>query len=249
MTIGRIAIVTGSGSGIGRGIASHLIELGYKVAIQDLNPERVAETISLIDPQSKQTIGVVGDVSIPTDVAHCVNKVIAQWGRIDLLVNNAGYCQIKPIMDISHEEITRMFNVHVMGTFLFIQNCVPFMKQQKFGRIVNIVSALGAGASEFTSHYQAAKAAQHSLGKSAAISFAKYGITSNSVSPSTVESNLFYENDQNFLKHMGHGAKEELARRAASKNTEAVMAIDIARAVAFLAESTSNQINGQVLGI
>jgi 3-oxoacyl-[acyl-carrier protein] reductase len=152
-------------------------------------------------------------------------------------------------MDISHEEITRMFNVHVMGTFLFIQNCVPFMKQQKFGRIVNIVSALGAGASEFTSHYQAAKAAQHSLGKSAAISFAKYGITSNSVSPSTVESNLFYENDQNFLKHMGHGAKEELARRAASKNTEAVMAIDIARAVAFLAESTSNQINGQVLGI
>lgn len=249
MTIGRIAIVTGSGSGIGRGIASHLIELGYKVAIQDLNPERVAETISLIDPQSKQTIGVVGDVSIPTDVAHCVNKVIAQWGRIDLLVNNAGYCQIKPIMDISHEEITRMFNVHVMGTFLFIQNCVPFMKQQKFGRIVNIVSALGAGASEFTSHYQAAKAAQHSLGKSAAISFAKYGITSNSVSPSTVESNLFYENDQNFLKHMGHGAKEELARRAASKNTESVMAIDIARAVAFLAESTSNQINGQVLGI
>jgi NAD(P)-dependent dehydrogenase (short-subunit alcohol dehydrogenase family) len=249
VTIGRIAIVTGSGSGIGRGIASHLIELGYKVAIQDLNPERVAETISLIDPQSKQTIGVVGDVSIPTDVAHCVNKVIAQWGRIDLLVNNAGYCQIKPIMDISHEEITRMFNVHVMGTFLFIQNCVPFMKQQKFGRIVNIVSALGAGASEFTSHYQAAKAAQHSLGKSAAISFAKYGITSNSVSPSTVESNLFYENDQNFLKHMGHGAKEELARRAASKNTEAVMAIDIARAVAFLAESTSNQINGQVLGI
>jgi NAD(P)-dependent dehydrogenase (short-subunit alcohol dehydrogenase family) len=249
VTIGRIAIVTGSGSGIGRGIASHLIELGYKVAIQDLNPERVAETISLIDPQSKQTIGVVGDVSIPTDVAHCVNKVIAQWGRIDLLVNNAGYCQIKPIMDISHEEITRMFNVHVMGTFLFIQNCVPFMKQQKFGRIVNIVSALGAGASEFTSHYQAAKAAQHSLGKSAAISFAKYGITSNSVSPSTVESNLFYENDQNFLKHMGHGAKEELARRAASKNTESVMAIDIARAVAFLAESTSNQINGQVLGI
>jgi NAD(P)-dependent dehydrogenase (short-subunit alcohol dehydrogenase family) len=249
VTIGRIAIVTGSGSGIGRGIASHLIELGYKVAIQDLNPERVAETISLIDPQSKQTIGVVGDVSIPTDVAHCVNKVIAQWGRIDVLVNNAGYCQIKPIMDISHEEITRMFNVHVMGTFLFIQNCVPFMKQQKFGRIVNIVSALGAGASEFTSHYQAAKAAQHSLGKSAAISFAKYGITSNSVSPSTVESNLFYENDQNFLKHMGHGAKEDLARRAASKNTESVMAIDIARAVAFLAESTSNQINGQVLGI
>ncbi|MSX26499.1 MAG: SDR family NAD(P)-dependent oxidoreductase, partial [Actinobacteria bacterium] len=136
MTTDRIAIVTGSGSGIGRGIASHLIELGYKVAIQDLNPERVAETISLIDPQSKQTIGVVGDVSIPTDVAHCVNEVIAQWGRIDLLVNNAGYCQIKPIMDISHEEITRMFNVHVMGTFLFIQNCVPFMKQQKFGRIV-----------------------------------------------------------------------------------------------------------------
>ena len=249
MTTDRIAIVTGSGSGIGRGIASHLIELGYKVAIQDLNPERVAETISLIDPQSKQTIGVVGDVSIPTDVAHCVNEVIAQWGRIDLLVNNAGYCQIKPIMDISHEEITRMFNVHVMGTFLFIQNCVPFMKQQKFGRIVNIVSALGAGASEFTSHYQAAKAAQHSIGKSAAISFAKYGITSNSVSPSTVESNLFYENDQNFLKHMGHGAKEELARRAASKDTEAVTTMDIARAVAFLAESNSNQINGQVLGI
>jgi meso-butanediol dehydrogenase/(S,S)-butanediol dehydrogenase/diacetyl reductase len=249
VTVDRVAIVTGSGSGIGRGIASHLVKLGYKVAIQDLQAERVAETIALIDPQSKQTIGVIGDVSNQEDVTNCVNKVIAQWGRVDLLVNNAGFCQIKPIMEISRDEITRMFNVHVMGTFLFIQSCVPFMKQQKFGRIVNIVSALGSGASEFTSHYQAAKAAQHSMGKSAAISFTKYGITSNSVSPSTVESNLFYENDKNFLKYLGHSAKAELERRAASKNTEAVTTMDIARAVAFLAEPSSSQINGQVLGI
>ena len=249
MTTDRIAIVTGSGSGIGRGIASHLIELGYKVAIQDLNPERVAETISLIDPQSKQTIGVVGDVSIPTDVAHCVNEVIAQWGRIDLLVNNAGYCQIKPIMDISHEEITRMFNVHVMGTFLFIQNCVPFMKQQKFGRIVNIVSALGAGASEFTSHYQAAKAAQHSFTKSCALTFRKDGITINSVSPSTVITKLFFENDDNYKKYLGRSAADELARREVASPKGLVTVEEVARVVSFLAKDASGSINGEVIGI
>jgi len=245
----RVAIVTGSGSGIGRAIALHLAELGYKIVVQDLSSERAGQTHELISALGGDSITVIGDVTVAADVERTVAEAIAAWGRIDVHVNNAGFCQIKTFMDISFEEIRKMFEVHVFGTFLFTKAVVPHMQAKQYGRIINIVSAMGNGGSEFTSHYQAAKSAQQSLTRSAAISFIKDGITTNSVSPSTVETNLFLENDANFKKYLGHGADDELKRRAAAIKTTPVEAIDIARAVGFLASPDSHHVNGQVIGI
>lgn len=244
-----VAIVTGSGSGIGRAIALHLAQIGYRTVVQDRSPERAQETCDLISESGGTCIAVVGDVTSPTDVSHTISETLAKWGRIDVLVNNAGYCEIKPFMEISLDEIKRMFDVHVFGTFLFTQACAPHMQANKYGRIVNIISAQGIGGSEFTSHYQAAKSAQHSLTKSSAITFAKDGMTANSISPTTVETNLFYENDANFRKYVGHGAADELKRRAAAIKTTPVQAIDVARAVAFLVDPNSHHINGQVISV
>ena len=244
-----VAIVTGSGSGIGRAIALHLAQIGYRIVVQDRSPERVQETCELISESEGESLGVIGDVTDPEDVTRTISETLAKWGKIDLLVNNAGYCEFKPLMEISLDEIKRIFEVHVFGTFLFTQACVPHMQANKYGRIINIVSAQGIGASEFTSHYQAAKSAQHSLTKSSAIAFAKDGITANSISPTTVETNLFYENDANFRKYVGHGAEDELKRRAAAITTTPVQAIDVARAVAFLADPNSHHINGQVISV
>lgn len=245
----QVAIVTGSGSGIGRAIALHLAELGYRIVVQDLSSERAAETCELISSFGGISIAVIGDVTVPADVEKTVAEAIATWGQIDVHVNNAGFCQVKTFMDISFEEIKKMFEVHVFGTFLFTKAVVPHMQVRNYGRIINIVSAMGNGGSEFTSHYQAAKSAQQSLTRSAAISFIKDGITTNSVSPSTVETNLFHENDANFKKYLGHGAEDELKRRAAAIRMAPVEAIDIARAVGFLASPDSHHINGQVIGI
>lgn len=245
----QVAIVTGSGSGIGRAISVHLAELGYRIVVQDLSAERAAQTRELISALGGDSIAVIGDVTVPADVERTVAEAIATWGRIDVHVNNAGFCQVKTFMDISFEEIKKMFEVHVFGTFLFTKAVVPHMRTRGYGRIINIVSAMGNGGSEFTSHYQAAKSAQQSLTRSSAISFIKDGITTNSVSPSTVETNLFHENDANFKKYLGHGAEDELKRRAAAIKTTPVEGTDIARAVGFLASPDSHHINGQVIGI
>jgi 3-oxoacyl-[acyl-carrier protein] reductase len=245
----RVAIVTGSGSGIGRAIALHLASLDYRIVVQDLSAQRARETSDLISGHGGTAMWVAGDVTSQIDVDRTVSEAIAKWGRIDVHVNNAGFCQVKTFMDITFEEIRKMFEVHVFGTFLFTKAVVPHMRVAHYGRIINIVSAMGNGGSEFTSHYQAAKSAQQSLTRSSSISFIKDGITTNSVSPTTVETNLFHENDGNFRKYLGHGAEDELKRRAASIKTSPVEAIDIARAVAFLASPDSHHINGQVIGI
>ncbi|MBC7462659.1 MAG: SDR family oxidoreductase [Actinobacteria bacterium] len=246
---GQVAIVTGSGSGIGRAIALHLSELGYQIVVQDISSQRAQETCELISSQGGTSINVVGDVTSPADIERTVAETISMWGRIDVHINNAGFCQVKTFMDITLDEIKKMFEVHVFGTFLFTKAVVPHMQARGYGRIINIVSAMGNGGSEFTSHYQAAKSAQQSLTRSAAISFIKDGITSNSVSPTTVDTNLFHENDENFRKYLGHSAGDELKRRAAGIRTTPVEAIDIARAVGFLAAPDSYHINGQVIGI
>lgn len=245
----QVAIITGSGSGIGRAIALHLASLGYRIVVQDLSPDRNQETCDLITAQNGNCISVVGDVTVPADVTRTITDTISQWGRVDILVNNAGFCQVKPFMEISLDEIKQMFNVHVFGTFLFTQAVIPNMQTRKYGRIVNVVSAMGNGGSAFTSHYQAAKSAQQSLARSFAISFVADGITTNSVSPTTVETNLFHENDSNFKKYLGHSAGDELKRRAAAIQTSPVKAIDVARAVAYLVDADSHHINGQVISV
>jgi len=242
----HIAIVTGAGSGIGRATAIALANDGYHVALIGRTKERLAQTLTAINGQGSV---YVGDVTKSKDVTAIFNKISESNSQVGILENNAGHLLVKPIMETTEAELKSLLDVHVTATLLCTQAVVPLMQKNKYGRIINIVSAMGQGASEFTSHYQAAKAAQHSLTTSSAIAFRKDGITANSVSPTTIDTDLFHANDANYKKYLGHAAADELKKRQTSTPKGLVSAEDVARVVSFLASPESANITGEVIGV
>ena len=245
----QIAIVTGAGSGIGRAIAIALAADGYHVALIGRNKKRLEESLEFIEKSGNVGSIYSGDVTVAADVAKIFEEISELSGPVSILVNNAGHLLVKPIMETTESDLRGLLDVHVIATFLCTQEVVPLMQKNKYGRIINIVSAMGQGASEFTSHYQAAKAAQHSFSKSCAIAFRKDGITVNSVSPTTIDTDVFHSNDANYKKYMGHTAADELAKRQTSTPKGLIGADEVARVVLFLASPQSGNITGEVIGI
>jgi NAD(P)-dependent dehydrogenase (short-subunit alcohol dehydrogenase family) len=245
----QIAIVTGAGSGIGRAIAIALAADGYHVALIGRNRKRLEETLEILEKDNGAGSVHSGDVTVSAEVATIFDDIVKLGGQVEILVNNAGHLLVKPILETTETDLRELLNVHVIATLLCTQKVVPLMQKNQYGRIVNIVSAMGQGASEFTSHYQAAKAAQHSLSKSSAIAFRKDGITVNSVSPTTIDTEVFHSNDANYKKYLGHSAAEELAKRQTSTAKGLIRADEVARLVLFLVSPESGNITGEVISI
>lgn len=245
----QIAIVTGAGSGIGRAIAIALAADGYHVALVGRNRKRLEESLEILEKDNGAGSVHSGDVTVSAEVATIFDDIVKLGGQVEILVNNAGHLLVKPILETTETDLRELLNVHVIATLLCTQKVVPLMQKNQYGRIVNIVSAMGQGASEFTSHYQAAKAAQHSLSKSSAIAFRKDGITVNSVSPTTIDTEVFHSNDANYKKYLGHSAAEELAKRQTSTAKGLIRADEVARLVLFLVSPESGNITGEVISI
>jgi NAD(P)-dependent dehydrogenase (short-subunit alcohol dehydrogenase family) len=245
----QIAIVTGAGSGIGRAIAIALAADGYHVALIGRNRKRLEESLEILEKDNGAGSVHSGDVTVSAEVATIFDDIVKLGGQVEILVNNAGHLLVKPILETTETDLRELLNVHVIATLLCTQKVVPLMQKNQYGRIINIVSAMGQGASEFTSHYQAAKAAQHSLSKSSAIAFRKDGITVNSVSPTTIDTEVFHSNDANYKKYLGHSAAEELAKRQTSTAKGLIRADEVARLVLFLVSPESGNITGEVISI
>ena len=245
----QIAIVTGAGSGIGRAIAIELASDGYHVALIGRNKTRLEESLKILENTKGSGSIHSGDVTVAAEVAKIFEEISDLGEQVVILVNNAGHLLVKPIMETTESDLRGLLDVHLIATFLCTQEVVPLMQKNQYGRIINIVSAMGQGASEFTSHYQAAKAAQHSFSKSCAIAFRKDGITVNSVSPTTIDTEVFHSNDANYKKYMGHTAADELAKRQTSTPKGLIGADEVARVVQFLASPQSGNITGEVIGI
>jgi 3-oxoacyl-[acyl-carrier protein] reductase len=245
----QIAIVTGAGSGIGRAIAIALAADGYHVALIGRNRKRLEESLEILEKDNGAGSVHSGDVTVSAEVATIFDDIVKLGGQVEILVNNAGHLLVRPILETTETDLRELLNVHVIATLLCTQKVVPLMQKNQYGRIINIVSAMGQGASEFTSHYQAAKAAQHSLSKSSAIAFRKDGITVNSVSPTTIDTEVFHSNDANYKKYLGHSAAEELAKRQTSTAKGLIRADEVARLVLFLVSPQSGNITGEVISI
>jgi len=251
---GRVAIVTGGGSGIGRAIAMALAAEGAIVVIGDVDEAGGAETAARIRKAGGTAESLRADVTESDDVDALIKAAAEGYGRLDILVNNAEICRVVPFALLEPADLEAMWRVHALGTFLCSQAAVRHMTEARFGRIVNIVSGPGGyGTSVVTAHYQAAKSAQTSLGRSLALACAADGITVNAVSPGTVVTPLWDHMDDDYRRHLGRSAKEEIAARLGDPSSfplgRAPEPEEIADLVVYLALPTSGAITGAVIDV
>jgi 3-oxoacyl-[acyl-carrier protein] reductase len=187
----RVALVTGASRGIGRAIAVALAASGAAVAVNYRERQTDAlDAVAEIQAAGGRAIAVGADVSDGDAVAAMVDRVSAELGPIDVLVNNAGIAIIRGIDDLTEDEFDTTIAVNLKSAFLCTKAVLPHMRQQKWGRIVNISSGAARGAGGVGLHYNASKAGMEGLTRGYAARLVKDGITVNAVAPSLIETDM-----------------------------------------------------------
>ena len=188
---GKVALITGGGSGIGRAIAELYAKEGAKVGIVDLVGERARATAErLASSYGMATVGEAADVADEAAVRAAFAVVVAALGEIDILVNNAGMDSTATVEAMSAEMFDRMIAVHLRGTFLCTREVLPAMRRKGWGRIINLSSQLAHKGAPTMAHYCAAKAGIMGFTKSLAYEVATDGITVNTINPGPIETPL-----------------------------------------------------------
>ncbi|MGH6753983.1 MAG: SDR family NAD(P)-dependent oxidoreductase, partial [Bradyrhizobium sp.] len=191
---GRVALVTGGAGHIGRAIGHALAELGASVAVVDLSQSgAAAAAIELEQRWPAKAAGFACDLEQSDQVRDLPRLVRERFGRIDIVVNNAGIGIDRPIEAIDAAAFDRMINIHVKGTFFCARAAVPAMKAQRWGRIVNVSSRWAQAGHVLASDYIAAKGAVLGLTKAWAKELAPFGITVNAIAPGGVWSRMVLE--------------------------------------------------------
>jgi 3-oxoacyl-[acyl-carrier protein] reductase len=234
----QVSLVTGAGSGIGRAIAEKLAREGERVVVNDLEEASAEEVVAGIEESGGEATSAPGDVSDPEDVGRMVERAREAFGPIEVLVNNAGYGQQKPFVELTVEDFDRMIGVHLRGTFLCTSAVLPGMLAAGRGVIVNVASQLGQIGGVELSHYSAAKAGIIGLTKSLAREVSAQGVRVNAVAPGPINTELVL------------GLSEEWRRNKAAELPLGRFGEpwEVAETVAFLVSEGAALYVGQTLG-
>lgn len=242
---GKVAIITGGGSGIGRATALLLAREGARIAVVDRDGEGGMETVVLIGEASGQALGQTGDVGLPGFADQVVATVLAQFGRIDILVTAAGFSCGGTVTTTAPEDWDAVFRANVGGTFLFAKAAIPVMQRQGGGAIVTFASQLALAGGRGNSAYIAAKGAILSLTRTMALDYAGDGIRVNAVAPGAIDTPMLR---RSFARH----AEPEPIREA-SRNRHAMkrfgVAEEVANAVLYLASDEASFVTGTTLPV
>jgi NAD(P)-dependent dehydrogenase (short-subunit alcohol dehydrogenase family) len=240
----KVAIVTGGGTGIGAAIAATFAREGAKVTITGRRKETLGEIADQIAAAGGHALAVPGSVTDESDVQHAVEATLATFGRIDVLVNNAGsLLHAGPLHEITDEIWDGMMDVFLKGVFRFSRAVIPHMLRGGGGSIVNIGSVLGLKASPaFPVHaYAAAKAAVTMLTRTMAVHYAKDGIRCNCVAPALTETPLTAPRLEDLAARKAMEAAYPLGRLGTPD--------DVARAVLYLASDEAAWTTGTILTV
>lgn len=241
--IQRVALVTGGNQGIGAAVCRRLAEDGLSVAINhhsDNSAQVAAELAESLSAEfGVETMVVKADVSDFDQVKSMVDAVKEQFGRIDVLVNNAGITRDGLVMRMGAEQFDSVIETNLGGTFNCLRHVVPIMVKQRAGRIVNISSVVGIYGNAGQVNYSASKAGIIGMTKSAAKELGSRNITVNAVAPGFIETAMTADLDEK--------ANSALTERISLNRLGSVD--DVAAAVSFLAGKDASYITGQVLGV
>lgn len=243
---GKIALVTGSGRGIGKAIVADLSKRGATVIVADRNGENAEATCNEIRESGATAMPITADVSVLAEAEGMVNKVLAEFGRIDILINNAGWDDPMPFLNKTHELCDKLIDINLKSTINCCKLVAPHMMEQGGGKIVNTGSDAGRVGIEGESVYSAAKAGVMALTKALAKELAPT-INVNSVSPAMIYTPLTEEVlnkvDKETLRVFEQEMRDSIPLKRWGRPEE------IATAFVYLSSDLASYITGQVLSV
>lgn len=248
---GKNAVITGSTSGIGLGIATELAKAGANVVLNGLgDADEIEATRAKLESDTGVKVLFDGaNMLKPDEIAGMVTKAQGELGSVDILVNNAGIQHVSPVEDFPNEKWEAIIGINMSSNFYAIKAAVPGMKEKGWGRIINLSSAHGLTASPFKAAYVAAKHGVIGLTKTIAVELAQHGITANAICPGYVLTKLVEAQIPDTAK--ARGMTEEEVKRdvllAAQPTKEFTTVEQIGATTVFLCSKTACNITGHAL--
>ncbi|MDP7470484.1 MAG: 3-oxoacyl-ACP reductase family protein [Dehalococcoidia bacterium] len=234
---GKVALVTGAGSGIGRAVSLALAGQGVAMVVNDIDLERAQATAKEVVARGVQAVPVRADVTIPEDVQAMLKEARHELGDIDILVNNAGTGKVVPFHQMSYEVWKDMMALHLDGAFVCTRGVIEGMVSARWGRIVNLSSIMAFSNAERLVHYATAKAGVVGFTKSLAREVAPYGVTVNAIAPGVIETPLLRTATDRFVDKMV--AQTPVGRLGTTD--------DIVHTAMFLISEEASFVTGQVI--
>ena len=236
----KVAIVTGSGRGIGRAIALKLAEVGATIVITDIGDDATVNGVAEeVRAMGRESLAVLADISLSSDVDRMVAETVATYGRVDILVNNAGITRDQLVVRMSDEDWDKVLNVNLKSVFLGTRAVLRHMIKQRWGRIISIASIVGITGNAGQANYASAKAGIIGFTRTIAKEVASRSITANAIAPGFIETQM--------TQRLGEKQRQELTGRIPLGYLGTPR--DVAEAVAFLASEEARYITGQVLNV
>lgn len=236
---GKVAIVTGGAQGIGKSIATQLAQAGANIVIADVVEEVAKSTAQEISQKGNEAISIKVDVSSLSSVEEMVKKTLDKFGRIDILINNAGITRDALVMRMKEEDWDLVLDINLKGAFNCIKTVSPIMMKQKSGKIVNIASIVGIIGNIGQANYSASKAGLIALTKTCAKELASRRINVNAVAPGFIQTSM--------TERLPAQVKEKLSSQIPFG--EIGKPEDVASAVLFLVSEKASYITGEVIRV